>query len=112
MSLMRTILGISSVLLLTAVAVPTPVAADPCVNGCANLEVEPCAGSFAEGYSSYATTWTLTYTHPGGTVTQTLYGFAPPPAATSPQCWIPGCYSGTLSNDRGLYLSSMRICIE
>lgn len=106
----RTLLVLATVLGALALA-PPPAAANPCATGCGEVDVEPCVGAFAEGYSTLGATWTLTYRHPGGTVTATSTGYAPPPAAVGGECWIPGCYTGTLSNDLGFH-KSRTLCIE
>lgn len=109
MNAMRVILGTFSLVLLSFV--PAPANASPCTTGCATVDVEPCVGAYAEGFSTLSATWTLTYHHPGGTVTATSTGFTPPPAAVGGECWIPGCYHGTLTNDLGFY-DSRGICIQ
>lgn len=106
----RIVLASLSVLTLAAFALPAQVAANPCASGCAEISVEPCVGVFATGSSTLATTWTLKYRHPTGTVTETSYGFAPPPSATGGSCWAPACYYGSLTNDLG-FSTSQGVCI-
>lgn len=105
----RFILG-TALVLLAAYSLPTPVAANPCASGCVELSVEPCVGAFASGSSTLSTTWTLTYRHPTGTITETSVGFVPPPSATGGSCWSGECYYGTLTNTLG-YSDSMGVCI-
>ena len=58
-----------------ASAVPTPQS--PCAQGCGSVTVVACVGAFAAGVGPVGTTWTLTYTSPGDTITETSDTVAP-----------------------------------
>jgi hypothetical protein len=74
------------------------------------VELEPCVGAFAVGAGPIDAVWTLTYSYPGGSTSETSTG-VPPPYAGPGNCAIPGCYGASLTNSYGYSRSPISICI-